>query len=213
MSSHKYQKTHDTFYRERHTLKGICRIFFKQTILHFSLFTFLLLSFSLSSAAEVIGPEIKSQDRDLYVSTGLALDENSLEELRNGVTKEFRLHVDLFRVWNMWPDEFILSRSFIRTLRSDPVKMEYTATSGDGNTLTQRRFKSFESMVQWALSINNVKLANTRDLDPGVYFVRVTAESRIRKLPPVIGYFMIFLPENEFTIKKDSAPITIGAVK
>ncbi len=65
-------------------------------------------------------------------------------------------------------------------------------------------------MLQWALSVSNLKLANARDLEPGVYFVRITIESRIRKLPPVIGYFIIFLPENEFKIKKDSPFITIG---
>ena len=59
-------------------------------------------------------------------------------------------------------------------------------------------------MLQWALSVSNLKLANVSDLEPGVYFVRATIESRIRKLPPVIGYFIIFLPENEFKIKKDS---------
>jgi len=169
--------------------------------------------FSPAQAAEVIGPEARLQDREIYVSTGLSLDENYLEELRNGVTKEFRFYIDLFRVWNMWPDEFVLSRSFVRTLTSDPVKKEYTATSGDGSMITKKRFKSFDSMLQWALSINSLKLANVRDLEPGAYFVRATIESRIRKLPPVIGYFLIFLPENELKIKKDSPFITIGPVR
>ena len=189
--------------------KKILRIF----ICGVSLLPFLFLTFSPARAAEVFGPEVKLQDREIYVSASLSLDENYLEELRNGVTKEFRFYIDLFRVWNMWPDEFILSRSFIRTLTSDPVKMEYTATSGEGNKITKKRFKSFDSMLQWALSINNLKLANARDLEPGVYFVRATIESRIRKLPPVIGYFIIFLPENEFRIKKDSPFITIGPAR
>jgi len=187
----------------------ILRIF----ICSVSLLPFLFLTFSPARAAEVIGPEVKAQDREIYVSTGLSLDENYLEELRNGVTKEFRFYIDLFRVWKMWPDEFILSRSFTRTLTSDPVKMEYTAISGEGNVITKKRFKSFDSMLQWALSINSLKLANVRDLEPGAYFVRATIESRIRKLPPVIGYFIIFLPENEFRIKKDSSFITIGPAR
>jgi hypothetical protein len=184
----------------------ILRIF----ICSVSLLSLFFLTFSPAQAAEVIGPEVKMQDREIYVSTSLSLDESYLEELRNGVTKEFRFYIDLFRVWNMWPDEFILSRSFIRTLTSDPVKMEYTATSSNGSMVTKKRFKSFDSMLQWALSVSNLKLADGRDLEPGVYFVRTTIESRIRKLPPVIGYFMIFLPENEFKIKKDSPFITIG---
>ena len=68
-------------------------------------------------------------------------------------------------------------------------------------------------MVKWALSINDLKLANIRELEPGVYFVRVTVESKIRKLPPVIGYFMIFSAENEFKIKKDSFTFSAGSAK
>jgi hypothetical protein len=68
-------------------------------------------------------------------------------------------------------------------------------------------------MLQWALSISSLKLANVHDIEPGTYFVRATIESRIRKLPPVIGYFIIFVPENEFRIKKDSPFITIGPAR
>jgi hypothetical protein len=68
-------------------------------------------------------------------------------------------------------------------------------------------------MIQWALSINDLRLANMRELEPGAYFVRVTVESKIRKLPPVIGYFMIFLPENDFKIKKDSPLISVGKAR
>ncbi len=97
-----------------------------------------------------------------HVTTALSLDEKSLQELNNGMTKEFRFYIDLFRVWKIWPDEFVLNKSFIRTLKCDPVKKEFLATSSDGNTIIQKRFKSLESMIQWALSINDLKLANTR---------------------------------------------------
>jgi hypothetical protein len=167
-------------------------------------------SYTLSGAAEINGPFVKIQDSDIYVTTGLTLDEKYFNEINNGATKEFRIYIDLFRVWELWPDEFVTSKYFIRTLKSDPVKMEYTSTSNDGVTLTQKRFKSLESMLKWTLSINDLRLANMRELEPGIYFIRVTAESRIRKLPPVIGYFMIFLPENEFKLKKDSSPIRAG---
>src|SRR3972149_7364219 len=85
-------------------------------------------------AAEIIGPEIKVQNNDMYVTAKLTLDEKYLKELSNGITKEFRFHIDLFRIWHRWPDEFILSRSFTRTLKSDPVKMEHIATSRDEAT-------------------------------------------------------------------------------
>ena len=213
MSSLKYYMINQKLEIKGYKLKVI-----RQRILHlftfyFSLFTFLLLSYSLSIGAEISGPEVRFNENDIFVTASLSLDNKYLQELNKGITKEFRFHIDIFRVWEMWPDEFILSKSFIRTLMCDPVKKEYIATSNDGTTLVQKRFKSFESMTKWALSINDLKLANLRELEPGVYFVRVTAESKIRKLPPVIGYFMIFSPETEFKVVKDSFTFSAGSTK
>ena len=181
---------------------------------YFSLiFCLLLFSSSVSVAAEINGPEVKIQGNEIFVTTSLSLDEKQLHELRNGIKKEYSFYIDIFRVWKLWPDEFVLSKSFVRILRADPVKMEFVATSNDGNTQIKKRFKTFESMLKWALEFDNLKLANIRDLEPGTYFVRVTVESKIRKLPPVIGYFMIFLPENEFKIRKDSPYFAIGPTR
>ncbi len=194
-------------------LKDIRQRLLPLSAFHFFLLIFLLLSYTPADCMEITGPEVKVQDKDIYVTTSLSLEENYLREINNGIKKEFRFYIDIFKVWKIWPDEFVLSKSFTRTMKSDPVTMEYIATSSDGSTLIQKRFKSFESMTRWALSINNLKVANMRDLDPGVYFVRVTVESKVRKLPPVIGYFMIFLPENEFKITKDSQYISVGTAK
>ena len=188
-------------------------VLFKFLTLTFFLVIFLFCSYGWSGASEITGPEVKVQDSQIRVTTSLSLNEKSLQELRNGVTKDLKFSIDLFRVWKMWPDEFVVGKFFIRTLKSDPVTMEYQGSSGDGNTLVQKKFKSFESMIQWALLINDVKLANVKDLEQGTYFVRVTVESKIRKLPPVIGYFMIFLPENEFKIEKDSPFFPAGTRK
>ena len=132
-----------------------------------------------------------------------------LQEIRNGMDKEIRLYIDLFRVWKGWPDEFVLGKSFIRTLKSDPIKKEYIASSSDGHTITEKRFRSFETMIAWTLSVRDLKLTSTRELEPSQYFVRITAESRIRKLPPFLGHFLIFVNENEFRIRKDSGILII----
>lgn len=174
---------------------------------------YLLLSVSLSNGAEITGPEVKLQEKEIYVTTALSLDDNLLQELRNGIEKEFRFYIDLFKVWRIWPDEFVTGKLLIKTVKCDPVKKEFIATSNDGSTLIEKRFKSFESMVKWADSINDLKVANTRELEPGVYFVRVIVESRMRRLPPVIDALLIFISENEFKIKKDSPQFNIGQAK
>lgn len=168
---------------------------------------------SWAGDTEINGPELTFEDNQIRVTASLTLNEKSLEELRNGVTKELKFTIDLFRAWKMWPDEFISGRSFIRTLKGDPVTMEYRASSNDGTTIVQKKFKSFESMIRWALTIEDLKIGHISDLEKSTYFVRVTVESKIRKLPPVIGYFMIFLPENEFRIQKDSPWFSAGTRK
>ena len=158
---------------------------------------------------EIAGPDVRLQNSEIYVSFSLGLAPREVREIREGIDKELKFYIDLFRVWNVWPDEFVLGKVFTRKLKADPIKKEYVATSSDGSVIIERRFRSFESMLSWTLSVQDLKLANTRELEPGQYFVRITAESKIRKLPPVIGQFIIFLSENEFKIKKDSRLITV----
>jgi hypothetical protein len=154
-------------------------------------------------------PEVRINGGDIYVTFNLDLGPKHEEELREGIDKELKFYADLFRVWKVWPDEFVAGRMFTRTLKVDPIKGEFVSTSLSGNVLVERRFKSFQTMLKWALSVKDLKLLNVRDLEPGQYFVKVTVESKVRKLPPVIGYLFIFVSENDFKISKDSSVFTV----
>lgn len=175
-------------------------------IVRYLIFLSLYLIFFSSQAggAELTGPEVTMKNNEMFVTTSLAPDDLYLHEIRDGMEKELVFYIDLFRVWDMWPDEFVLGKSITRTIRCDPVKSEFVATSFDGNTIIEKRFKSLESLTAWALSIEELKLTNIRELEPGTHFVKITAASKIRKLPPLIGPFIIFLSENEFKISKES---------
>jgi len=172
-----------------------------------SLFGLLLLS--PIYAAEVSVPDVRIVGGDISVSAGIILDEKGVEELRSGISKELTIYIDLFKVWSMWPDEFITGKKVINTLTSDPIKGEYIASSFDGLTMTKKRFKDFDSMLRWALNLRDVKIANIKELEESEYFVRITVESRLRKLPSVIGYILFFVPEKEFKIVKDSPKFSI----
>ena len=173
-----------------------------------------LLSLPISSqSAEITKLDVSIQDNSVLVSTVISLDEKYLEEMRKGIKKELQFYIDIFKMWNIWPDEFILGKLYIRTLQYDPVKTEYIATSNDGETLIEKRFTSLESMVSWASSINKLELVIPKDLKSGAYFVRVIVESKMRKLPPVLGDLLIFIPKNEFKIKKDSPVFYIETVQ
>jgi hypothetical protein len=170
---------------------------------------------SITRSAEIIGPEAKIVNNEIHVTTGLILDEKQLQDLKNGIAKEITFYIDLFRVWNMWPDEFVLGKTIVKTLRVDPVKKEYVAASSDGMTMTivEKRFNELDSLLKWSLIIRDLKLTNTRELEPADYFIRITVESRLRKLPPVISYLFFFVPEKEFTKVKDSSKFRVGQEK
>lgn len=221
MSSYKYRiKGHILYSDTQYTYKDGNRfsrlLMFRALKLPFCLLLPLIALLVTSwpvSGAEISGPVLTTRNSELFVEATLTLDDKYLQELRNGMKKEFHFYIDLYRVWDMWSDEFITGKQFIRKLKSDPVKTEFVATSSNGSIVTQKRFKSFESMIRWALSIENERLTNISALVPGTYYVRFTVESKIRQLPPVIGYFMIFVKENEFTIRKDSPQFTTGSAK
>jgi hypothetical protein len=174
---------------------------------------FVLHSPSLSESQIIAGPQVDLVNNDIYVSFSVVLESKHVEEIRKGIEKELKLNIDLFRVWKVWPNEFTLGKVNVRTMKADPVKKEYVATSLEGNTLVEKRFKSFESMLDWSLRVKDMKLTNTLEIDPGKYFVRITVESKIRKLPPVIGYLFIFVSENEFKVVKDSAFFSIEGAR
>jgi hypothetical protein len=177
-----------------------------------SFFCFIFLPV-ISESQTVPGIDVKLNNNELHVSFTLVLEDKNIQEIAQGIDKELKLFIDLFRVWKIWPDEFVLGKTYSRTLKADPIKKEYVATSNDGSVMIKKRFKSLESMLGWTLSVKDLKLTNTRELDPGQYFIKITAESRIRKFPPVIGYLFIFLSENEFKIEKDSAIFAIEGAK
>lgn len=59
--------------------------------------------------------------------------------------------------------------------------------------------------------INSLPLINIRGIEPGDYYIKVTVESRLRSLPPVVGYLLFFIPEKEFSVSKDSSPFRLGS--
>jgi hypothetical protein len=171
-------------------------IFFLLFIIHYSLFT--------AHAAEISAVDVNIHNNDIYVTTSVKPDPKLIEDMNKGLSKEIVFYIDLFRVWSIWPDEFVTGKKLVKILKSNPIKREHTAIKIDGNIHLEKRFKDLESMVEWVMNIINIKLTNIKELEPGDYFVKITIDSRIRKLPPVIGYLLFFVPEKEFSISKDS---------
>lgn len=183
----------------------------KKTVLSLIIFL-ILLPYNLYGV-EITGPAIQLKNEEVFVSAGLLLDDKNLLDIKKGISKEVTFYIDLFREWKTWPDEFIAGAKFVRTLESDPIKKEYTASSFDGATLTKKRFRDIEAMLGWALNIKDYRLINARELETANYFVRITVEAHMRKLPPIVGYLLFFVPEKDFKVTRNSSPVRLGHIK
>jgi len=176
---------------------------------------FVLAAFFVPLGAEALelSADVALKGGAVVVSAEARPGPREMNDLRNGVSKEMVFYIDLFRVWRAWPDEFVLGRVITRTLKCDPLRKDYTATSLDGTTLLEKKFKDCEALSAWALKVPAITLTNTAELPPDMYFVRVTVESRLRRLPPVAGFFFFFIREIEESVSKDSPVFTIGSGK
>ncbi|MDX9714001.1 MAG: DUF4390 domain-containing protein [Dissulfurispiraceae bacterium] len=148
------------------------------------------------------------QNHELIINAELKPGQQMLAELRDGVKKELIFYIDLFRVWKIWPDEFVAGRKYSRTISADPIKKEFICETVENNIKYRKRFKDFESMTTWAFSLNGLKLMNTKEIEPAQYFVKVTVESKIRKLPSLLKA-IILIPENEFSITMNSGSFSL----
>ncbi|MCK4911119.1 MAG: DUF4390 domain-containing protein [Thermodesulfovibrionales bacterium] len=186
----------------------------KRYIISLILSATLLVASALPSHAEVYGPNVKTRNNTILVSTGMNLDEKSIEEINKGVSKDIVFYIDLFRQWRGWPDEFVLGVSVAQTLRCDPVKKEFIAVSKRGGNEVTKRFETCDQLISWTMSLPDEKIASVAGLDPEAkYYVVTTVESRIRRIPKFIKRVLFFIPDTEFRVEAESKVFVLGEVK
>lgn len=178
-----------------------------------TLFFALLVFADPGFGAEISAVNVKLLDNNIYVTTSVKPDSKFIDDIAGGLSKEIIFYIDLFRVWRIWPNEFVTGKKLIKNLKSDPIKRQYIAIRIEGHIYLERKFNDLASMVDWTMNIADIKLTNIRELEPGIYFVKVIVESRIRRLPPVIGHLLFFVPENEFSISNNSSTFQISIKK
>jgi len=160
-------------------------------------------------ATDIKNVDIAIRNHDLFVTTGVLYDDDFLNDMKQGLSKELVFAFELYSIRQFFPDEYILGKKITVSLKNDPIKREFVARIVDGTTTTEKRFKDTESMTAWALLSRTVKVVNLKELDPATYYVKVSVESRIRKLPPVIKILLFFIPETEFSVWRYSQTFTL----
>lgn len=145
---------------------------------------------------------------DLLVSsTLLGFSKDFEDAVQNGFEKEIIFHIEIYRMWSFWPDEFILSKRIQRTIKYDGIKKVYYASSYDGLYLEEKVFDDYEKMKTWVSKMVDVKVTPINLLNPkAAYFVRVKAESKFRRLPPVLENLLFFMSTTNFETPWKKSP-------
>jgi hypothetical protein len=127
-----------------------------------------------------------------------------IEEFRAGLGKNVEILIELYRRWSIIPDEFITGVKIQRSFISDPIKEEYIIKNLEGTILKEKRFKSSADALDWGLKVDSVEFHNTNNFESGEYYIKVTVESNIKKLPLLLEHFLFFIPKYETKIVKES---------
>jgi len=176
----------------------------------------LLLPPALTSAAvmpAIVGPEMEIIDNNIIVSLSIDNVTEIEKSILSGVQKEIVFTVELLRAWRFWPDEFVVSKKIKKAVRYDNLRKQYRVTSNNGFSTTEKHFRSYREMKDWIFMVDDVNLANIKELDPSSYYIRIVVESKSIEQPPLLGVLMHFIPEVEMSLAIESPPFVLGGIQ
>lgn len=163
-----------------------------------------------ASAAMIIGPDMRIADNEIIVSVSIDNFKDIEKSIKAGIKKEIVFTAELLRSWNLWPDEFIVSKQFVKVIKYDNLRDQYLASSYDGINRVQKKFDSYDELRSWIFSPNTFNLANIKGLEPSKYYIRVVVESKSLDQIPLLGLLTNFIPAVEMSLAKESALFRIG---
>ncbi|MCS7215405.1 MAG: DUF4390 domain-containing protein [Thermodesulfovibrio sp.] len=155
-------------------------------------------------AIENINMEVYRESNFLTVKTQIIPSQDFIEDFKSGLSKNILILIELYRKWAIIPDEFITGVQIQRILIPDPIKDEFIIRTLEGDRLTERRFKNWQEALDWTLKIDPLRLVNINSVDRGRYYIKITVESNIKKLPTILEHILFFLPTHERKITKES---------
>lgn len=182
-------------------------------ILLFAVYLFMSACPADAATPRIIGLDMKIVDNNIIVSISIDNFKDIERSIRAGIKKEIVFTAELLRYWALWPDEFIVSKKFEKVIKYDNLRDQYLASSYDGITRVQEKFKGYDEMMSWLSSLNTFNLANTKGLEPGNYYIRVVVESKSLDQTPLLGLLTNFIPVVEMSLAKESARFRIGDIK
>lgn len=163
-----------------------------------------------AAAPKIIGPDMRIVDNNIIVSISVDNFKDLEDTIKAGIKKEIVFTAELLRSWTLWPDEFIVSKKFEKVIEYDNLRDQYLASSYDGISRVQKKFKDYEELSAWILGVNTFNLANVKGLEPSKYYIRVVVESKSLDQIPLLGLLTNFIPAVEMSLAKESEHFRVG---
>jgi len=161
----------------------------------------------------IIGPDVKIINNNIIVRTSIADIADLEQTVKSSIGKEIIFTAELMRVWDFWPDEFIVSKKIRKIVKYDNLRDQYRTSWRDGLVRTDNILTEFNTMKNWILSEDSISIANIKELEPGSYYIRIVVESKSREKIPLLGLLMYLVPEVEMSLVKESQPFVAGINK
>jgi hypothetical protein len=162
----------------------------------------LLLAFLLSKEARAAGERIvnlnvslKGGEITLSAELVKGFSRQVVQDLQNGIPKDFYFYFLLKRKQKGWFDEEIYAKTLRYTVKYDRLKNQFLVTRRDGVVVEEMVLENLEAAEGLISKINGVRMAPLSLLKPkGSYYISVKAQMKASKLPLYLDYFLFFIP-------------------
>ncbi len=177
---------------------------------------FLLFSFSNAEAkgGRIEGLTIETVDNEIYVSAKLSggFRKEIVEDIQNGIPKNFYYYLVLKRKEKNWFDEEILSKTIRYTVKYDTLKKSYAVIESNNGSSKENLTTEFKTMKTMVTQLKRIHLTSLAPLKKGErYFVSVQSQMQAAKRPFYLDYFLFFIPFLEIdTPWANSEPISFS---
>jgi hypothetical protein len=139
--------------------------------------------------------EIKNQEIVVTAELVDGFSRETLNDIHDGIPKDFYYYLLLKRKQKNWFDEEILAKTIRYTVKYDTLKKKYSIVQRDGERVVESTVDDVETMKRLVSKIDHVKLAPTRFLKSrNRYYVSVKSQMKAAKLPFYVDYFLFFIP-------------------
>jgi len=150
-----------------------------------------------SAKERIRNVQVRVSKQEILVSANLigGFSEEVVNDIQNGIRKEFYYYILLKRKEKNWFDEEIHSKTIRFAVKYDTLKKEYFVIQSGGEKIVEKRVADLKEMQEWVSRIDQIKLAMTAALKKGErYYVSVKSQMKAAELPFYLDYFLFFIP-------------------